>query len=40
MKILKNEMKKKSKKKLEAQGGFEPTTLGLEGERRTTELKF
>ena len=36
MKILKNEMKKK----LEAQGGFEPTTLGLEGERRTTELKF
>ena len=22
------------------QGGFEPTTLGLEGKRHTTELKF
>ena len=34
-------MKKKNlNKKFVAQGGFEPMTLGLEGERRTTELKF
>ena len=32
--------KKKLKKKFLHQGGFELTTLRLEGERRTPELKF
>ena len=39
-KYWKTKWKKNLKKKFVAQGGFEPTTLGLEGERRTTELKF
>ena len=37
MKILK---KKKIEKKIVDQGGFELTTIRLQGERHTTELKF
>ena len=40
MKILKKKELKKIEKKIVDQGGFELTTLRLEGERPTTELKF
>ena len=33
-------IEKKNEKKFMDQGGFELTTFGLEGQRRTTELKF
>ena len=38
--MKKEKKRKKLKKKIVDQGGFELTTFRLEGERPTTELKF
>ena len=40
LKYEKRKEEKKIEKKIVDQGGFELTTLRLEGERPTTELKF